>query len=247
MRTIVQGGVLAGQSPRHQQTPPVHLGLAQNPTSADGLPVGPLDINKRVDQSVRIPPRTRILSAAAELFSRHGIGAVSVEAIARTAASNKMTLYHHFVSKDELVAAYLRESAKEADALWARIQSTGPAGTAAQLSAWLAEMGQGLIDGSGSRFTKAAVELWEKSHPAQRVLRSYKVLQRRRLTRLCRAAGFRTPSMLADALLLLFEGACVAAPSVGRVGIRTRFIRLGEAMIAARTKRRVGARQEHHA
>jgi AcrR family transcriptional regulator len=122
-----------------------------------------LDINKRVDQSVRIPPRTRILSAAAELFSRHGIGAVSVEAIARTAASNKMTLYHHFVSKDELVAAYLRESAKEADALWARIQSTCSAGTAAQLSAWLAEMGQGLIDGSGSRFTKAAVELWEKS------------------------------------------------------------------------------------
>ena len=247
MRMIVQGGLLPGQSPRHQQTPRVHVRLAQNPTNADGVPVGPLDIYKRVDESVRIPPRTRILSAAAALFSRHGIGAVSVEAIARTAASNKMTLYHHFASKDELVAEYLRESAKEADGLWGRIQSTGPAGTAAQLSAWLAEMGQGLIDGSGSRFTKATVELWEKSHPAQRVLRSYKVLQRRRLTRLCRAAGFRTPSMLADALLLLFEGACVAAPSVGRVGIRTRFIKLGEAMIAAGTKRRVGARQEHHA
>jgi AcrR family transcriptional regulator len=225
MRTIVQGGLLAGQSPQHQQTPPVQLRLAQNPPNADGLPVGPLDINKRVDQSVRIPPRTRILSAAAELFSRHGIGAVSVEAIARTAASNKMTLYHHFASKDELVAEYLRESAKEADALWARIQSTGPAGTAAQLSAWLAEMGQGLIDGSGCRFTKATMELWERSHPAQRVLRSYKVLQRRRLTRLCRAAGLRTPSMLADSLLLLFEGACVAASSVGRVGIRARFIK----------------------
>jgi AcrR family transcriptional regulator len=158
-----------------------------------------------------------------------------------------MTLYHHFASKDELVAEYLRQSAKEADALWARIQSTGPAGTAAQLSVWLAEMGQGLIDGSGSRLTKAAVELWEKSHPAHRVLRSYKVLQRRRLTRLCRAAGFRALSMLADAPLLLFEGACVATPSVGRVGIRIRFIKLGEAMIAARTKRRIGAREEHHA
>ena len=137
---------------------------------------------------------------------------MSVAAIARTAASNKMTLYHHFASKDELVAEYLRESAKEADALWARIDSTSPAAPAAQLSAWLAEMGQGLIDGSGCRFTKAAVELTEKSHPAQRVLRSYKILQRRRLTRLCRAGGLRTPSMLADALLLLFEGACVTAP-----------------------------------
>jgi hypothetical protein len=31
------------------------------------------------------------------------------------AASNKMTLYHHFASKDELVAEYLREAAKETD------------------------------------------------------------------------------------------------------------------------------------
>jgi predicted ATP-grasp superfamily ATP-dependent carboligase len=108
-------------------------------------------------------------------------------------------------------------------------------------------MAQGLIDGSGFRFTKAAVELWEKSPLAQQVLRSYQILQRRRLTRLCRAAGLRTPSMLADALLLLFEGACVMAPSVGHVGIKTRFIHLGEAMIAARTRRRDGARQEHHA
>jgi AcrR family transcriptional regulator len=37
----------------------------------------------------------------------------SVGAIARTAATNKMTLYHHFASKDELVAEYLRESAKQ--------------------------------------------------------------------------------------------------------------------------------------
>ena len=146
MRTIVQGGLLAGQSLRHQQTPPVHLRFAQNPTNADGLPVGPLDINKGVDQSVRIPPRTRILSAAAELFSRHGIGAVSVEAIARTAASNKMTLYHHFASKDELVAEYLRESAKEIDILWARIESTGPAGTAARLSAWAPGGPSGQLD-----------------------------------------------------------------------------------------------------
>jgi len=32
---------------------------------------------------------------------------VSVEAIAAAAGTNKMTLYRHFSSKDELVAAYL--------------------------------------------------------------------------------------------------------------------------------------------
>lgn len=238
MSMIAQAPFRAKQSPRDQQTRTAHLGIARDPTNVDIT---------QADRRLRIPPRARILSAAADLFSQHGIGAVSVEAIVRTAASNKMTLYRHFGSKDALVAEYLRESSKQIDALWARIESTGARGTASQISAWVAEMANGLVDGSSCRFTKAAVELSETSHPARRLLRASKVLQRRRLTRLCRAAGLRSPSMLADELLLLFEGACVIALSVGRVGIRTRFIQLGEAMIAAKTKRHVGAGQEHRA
>ncbi len=45
-------------------------------------------------------PRDRILAAAADLFYRHGIRAVGVEAIAEAARTNKMTLYRHFPSKD---------------------------------------------------------------------------------------------------------------------------------------------------
>jgi AcrR family transcriptional regulator len=235
MSTIAQERIPAEQSLRHQPMPPVHPGIAANSTNSE---------IKQADVRLRIPPRARILSAVAELFARHGISAVSVDAIVAAAASNKMTLYRHFGSKDELVAEYLREAAKETDAVWARIESTGLPGNAAQLTAWLEEMAQGLIDGSGCRFTRAAVELREKSHPAQRVIRSYKVLQRRRLIRLCRATGLRTPAMLADALLLLFEGACAMEPSIGRVGVRTRFIHLGEAMIAARTKRHSRPSQE---
>ena len=42
----------------------------------------------RVQQkAAKIPPRARILSAAAELFLRHGIAGVSVEAIAKEAAT----------------------------------------------------------------------------------------------------------------------------------------------------------------
>ena len=52
-----------------------------------------------------IPPRERILAIAAELFYRHGIRAVGVDSIAERAGTNKMTLYRHFASKDELVAA----------------------------------------------------------------------------------------------------------------------------------------------
>ena len=72
------------------------------------------------EKDERIPPRSRILAVAGELFYRHGIRAVGVEAIAEAAGTNKMTLYRHFASKDELVAEYLRESAKAADECWAR-------------------------------------------------------------------------------------------------------------------------------
>ena len=44
------------------------------------------------------PPRERILQAARELFYRNGINAVSVDAIAAAADTNKMTLYRHFAS-----------------------------------------------------------------------------------------------------------------------------------------------------
>jgi AcrR family transcriptional regulator len=53
------------------------------------------------------PTRARILSAANNLFYAEGIRAVSVDAVAAKAGLTKKTLYYHFRSKDDLVAAYL--------------------------------------------------------------------------------------------------------------------------------------------
>src|ERR1700738_574738 len=75
-----------------------------------------------IEKDDRIPPRERILAAAADLFYRHGIRAVGVEAIAEAAGTNKMTLYRHFESKDELVAECLRELTRDFDLAWADIQ-----------------------------------------------------------------------------------------------------------------------------
>jgi len=52
----------------------------------------------------------RIFQAASDLFYRKGIKAVGVEAIAEEANTTKMSLYRHFASKDELVAAWLRNT-----------------------------------------------------------------------------------------------------------------------------------------
>src|ERR1700759_685779 len=51
--------------------------------------------------------RDRIIAAASKLFYSEGIRAVSVDAVAAKAGVTKRTLYYHFDSKDELIAAYL--------------------------------------------------------------------------------------------------------------------------------------------
>jgi AcrR family transcriptional regulator len=187
------------------------------------------------EKDERIPPRDRLLAVAGELFYRHGIRAVGVEAIAEAAGTNKMTLYRHFASKDELVAEYLRQAAKQADSCWDGYRKAHPEDPLAQLRAWLAEMADHLAnaDERGCALANAAVELPEKDHPARRVIEEFKVAQRDRLIALCRAAGLSEPDMLADELHLLLEGARVTSQSVGADGLGARLMRMGEAMLAA--------------
>jgi AcrR family transcriptional regulator len=179
-------------------------------------------------------PRDRILAAAGALFYRHGIRAVGVEAIAEAARTNKMTLYRHFDSKDELVAEYLRQSAQAADSCWARFAQAHPGDPPAQLRAWLEEMAAHVAsnDERGCPLVNAAVELPQKDHPARRVIEEHKVAQRTRLVALCAAAGLDEPDLLADELYLLLEGARVTAQSAGTVRLGARLKRMSEAVIA---------------
>src|ERR1700731_4665321 len=102
-------------------------------------------VNVRKDKI--ISPRERLLSVASELFYRHGIRATGVEAIAEAAETNKMTLYRHFSSKDELVAEYLRRFAEEAKASWDQLEADHPGDPLAQLRAWLEDMAAHIASG----------------------------------------------------------------------------------------------------
>ena len=181
------------------------------------------------------PPRERILAAAGKLFYRHGIRAVGVDAIAEAAGTNKMTLYRHFSSKDELVAEYLRQSASGADACWEALEKRHPGDALAQLRGWLKGAAARVADCDerGCALANAAIELPERDHPARRVIEAHKMDHQRRLAELAGAAGLKDPEMLADELHLLLEGARVTAQSVGREGLGDRFVRMGEALIAA--------------
>jgi AcrR family transcriptional regulator len=187
----------------------------------------------------RIAPRERLLAAAGDLFYRHGIRAVGVEAIAEAAGTNKMTLYRHFQSKDELVAEYLRQSAKCADACWNKFEQDYPGDALAQLRAWLKEMAEHVVsaDERGCPLANAAVELPEKGHPARKVIEESKAALRTRLVGLCAAAKLSEPELLADELQMLLEGARVTAQSIGSEGLGARLIRMSEAMIASHAPR----------
>jgi AcrR family transcriptional regulator len=183
----------------------------------------------------KIPPRERILAEAGELFYRHGIRAVGVDAIAEAAGTNKMTLYRHFSSKDELVAEYLRQSAKGEAVSWDRLQAQHPGDPLAQLRAWLKDMSSHVVnrDERGCPLANAAVELPDKEHPARRVIEECKAASRARVIGLCRAAGLKEPEQLADELNIMLEGARVTAQSVGTDGLGARLKRMSEALIAA--------------
>jgi AcrR family transcriptional regulator len=187
------------------------------------------------DASARIPPRERILAAAKDLFYHQGIRAVGVDAIAEAAGTNKMTLYRHFDSKDELVAEYLRCLAADAGQFWDGLEAAHPGEPRAQLRGWLAAMEAHAVDADqrGCALANAAVELPGKDHPARLVIEQFKIAQRDRLAALCGAAGLGEPEMLADELFLLLEGARVSAQSLGPKGPASRLVRMGEALIAS--------------
>jgi AcrR family transcriptional regulator len=187
------------------------------------------------DTSPALPPRERILAAARELFYRHGVRAVGVEAIAEAAGTNKMTLYRHFSSKDELVAECLRQLGVEVEAGWVELQAEHPGDPRAQLVAWLKRVADRLLDPQdrGCALINAAVELPEKEHPARQVVEAVKAKVRTRITSLCVEAGLSEPEMLADELVLLIEGARVCAQSMGPNGPCGRVVSMGEALIIA--------------
>ncbi len=182
----------------------------------------------------RSKPRDRIVATARDLFHHHGIRNVGVEAIAEAAGTNKMTLYRHFGSKDELIVECLRAFADEAEASWQALEARHPGDPMAQLRGWVRQGAECvLVDGRGCALANAAVELTESDHPARRLIEHCKTAYQERLVHLCKAAGIAQAELLADALSLLLEGARVSRQSVGVEGPSARFVRMSEAVITA--------------
>jgi AcrR family transcriptional regulator len=179
-------------------------------------------------------PRDRIVATAQELFHRHGIRGVGVETIAEAAGTNKMTLYRHFDSKDELILEYLNYKGKKSEELWAEIERERPSDPAGQLHAFLDHVARFILeDERGCDLANAAIELTEQGHPGLRVIEEFKSRQRERLVALCAAAGATEPALLADALMLLIEGARVSRRNVGACGPSANLVQTARGVLSS--------------
>ena len=188
--------------------------------------------------SPRTPPRQRILEAADDLFRRVGIRGVGVEALAEAAGTNKMTLYRHFASKDELVAEWVRGMVAQKEAEWDVIAAEHPDDPQAQLVDWSRRVAKKFaeMEERGSALGNALAELPEADHPARRVIDEHRVREHKRVLALCREAGFPEPELAADQFYMMIEGAkaCVLCIGLKRVG--EHLMRSVDALIAARSR-----------
>src|SRR5580704_17081137 len=124
-------------------------------------------------------PRERIVVTARDMFHRHGIRGVGVDAIAEAAGTNKMTLYRHFGSKDDLIIEYLSDKGKKSDEIWAEVEAASPADPVGQLRGIIRKVAKFIAeDERGCALANAAVELTENGYPGLHLFQEFKVRQR---------------------------------------------------------------------
>ena len=187
--------------------------------------------------SPRTPPRQRILEAADDLFRRVGIRGVGVEALAEAAGTNKMTLYRHFASKDELVTEWVRGIVEKKEAEWDEIAAKHPGDPQAQLVDWSRRVAKKFaeMEERGSTLGNALAELPEADHPARRVIDEHRVREHERVLALCREAGFPEPELAADQFYMMIEGAKACVQCIGLKRVGEHLMRSVDALIAARS------------
>ncbi|UFZ03623.1 TetR/AcrR family transcriptional regulator [Bradyrhizobium ontarionense] len=155
------------------------------------------------------PTRARIVTAASKLFYAEGIRAVSVDAVAETAGITKKTLYYHFRSKDDLVAAYLAARDQPNLELFKRWfdEATGPLPD--KIAAIFRQLARAARHPKwrGCGFLRTTAELANlPGHPAIRIGAAHKKKFEAWLQAIFEAEGIAGSGELARQMLLLLDG-----------------------------------------
>ncbi|KUN79019.1 TetR family transcriptional regulator [Streptomyces bungoensis] len=150
----------------------------------------------------------RILGAAAELFYANGLRGVGIDQVIAASGVAKSTLYVHFRTKEELVAAYLRRT----DDSWTAQLQDAAARTGDDPREQLVGLFDALTDAFdrhgffGCPFVSAAVEA-DLDSEARAVTVQHTRRRHAWLTELSERAGATAPDALARHIGLLIDGA----------------------------------------
>ncbi|HSV81971.1 MAG TPA: TetR/AcrR family transcriptional regulator [Ramlibacter sp.] len=205
---------------------PVRNATAATETAS---PVGPAD---------RRPVRERLLAAADELFYREGINKVGIDRVLEHAGVAKASLYSTFGSKEELVCAYLegRQQARRARIEAAMARHRGPR---EQMLAVFDAMADVFAQPGfrGCAFLMASAELpaGERTRP---ICDEYRSWIRELFQRLAKEAGARQATALAQQLVMLYDGALVAAQMDGNAAAARTARAMATSLIDAAVGRR---------
>lgn len=152
--------------------------------------------------------RARILETAASLFYLHGIANVGINEVIEKAGVARMSLYHHFSSKDDLILAVLDHISAQ------RIQAIGKAlsgchAPESRLLAIFLILKETVNEETfrGCAFINAAIERAKPEDPIHARVAKHKRMIQEIFLKLAKEGGAESPDVLSRQLMILWDGA----------------------------------------
>lgn len=186
--------------------------------------------------------RVKVLKTAARLFRERGTHTVGVNEIAEAAGVSKLTLYHHFESKEGLIQAFLEAGS---DVMMRRFERAA-ADVGLSPEERILKIMNDQQRGPRGRYhgcplLNTAIEWRGSESPPGTIARAHLDRVRALFERLCDEAGLAEPAAVADQLLLLLEGAIVVRLVGGRDDSERVSRDAAAALLASAPRRRRGA------
>lgn len=158
--------------------------------------------------------RERILNAAYDLFSRHGLRAVGINSVVEHSGVAKRTLYRHFASKDELIVEFLRMREERWTKEWllreVEERAVDPQEQLLAVFDVLHEWFQG-EELEGCAFMNVVLEVDDRSSPVRRAAVEHLATIRRFLEERATQAGIERADDFARRWGILVKGSIVSA------------------------------------
>ena len=168
-------------------------------------------MNTKTVSTPRLSARERLLAAADELFYGNGINTVGIDRVIERAGVAKASLYDCFGSKDELVRSYLqaRSEARRARINERLSQYGSPVEKILSIFDLLGEIAS-QPGYRGCAFARASADA-TSSDRVKTVCEESRAFILGKFTDLAREAGASEPELLGRQLVLLYDGASIAA------------------------------------